>query len=146
MEFRQLRSKVGVKRHIVEILIRHFRLVSVLEGKRGVLRDAVCFPKRGWKPGHYLCKGSNANAPSPHLMWARIKEHSWTKGGGKPILCSHFALAVQNILSLPLCSQHLLGAREKIPKGKQDRGLTSRRNRCFRYLLGWMQPYWGPSL
>lgn len=50
VELGQLGSKVGVQRHVVEILIRHFWLVSVLESQRSVVRDAVCFPQGGWKP------------------------------------------------------------------------------------------------
>lgn len=49
-ELGQFGSKVGIKRHILEILIRHFRLVSVLE-KRGVtklrVRSARCHLSKG---------------------------------------------------------------------------------------------------
>ena len=36
MKLRQFGSKVGIERHIVEILIRHFWLVSVLEIREGL--------------------------------------------------------------------------------------------------------------
>lgn len=54
MKLRQFGSKVGIERHIVEILIRHFWLVSVLEMREVLRREvhAVIFPEGSQKPGH----------------------------------------------------------------------------------------------
>lgn len=77
----------------------------------------------------------------PHLhthMWAWIKEHSWTKGGGKADLM--FTVCTSSTIHLPHSFPHPLAVTicllpEKIPSGKQEQRTHQEEESVFQVLV-----------